>query len=148
MAADLLAFAHLVAASYSEDPKTKVGCVITDPDTGSVLVLGWNSFPSRLDLPLETWKSPSKDEYVVHAEVNAICRAAKQGVVLDGSTCSVNLFPCADCSKCLIQAGIRRLIAPSPDLSHEKWGPNWKMAMSLLRDTKIELVLVESDTEA
>lgn len=45
-----------------------------------------------------------------HAEMNAICQAARHGVSLDGATAYVTNMPCTTCAKALIAAGIRRVV--------------------------------------
>lgn len=45
-----------------------------------------------------------------HAEMNAICQAARHGMSLDGATAYVTNMPCTTCSKALIAAGIRRVV--------------------------------------
>ncbi|MFZ2978296.1 MAG: deaminase, partial [Candidatus Magasanikiibacteriota bacterium] len=46
-----------------------------------------------------------------HAEQNAICQAAKNGVALDGATMYCFMTPCYTCAKLLITAGIKRVVA-------------------------------------
>jgi len=46
-----------------------------------------------------------------HAEANAIAQAAKCGISIDGATMYVKMFPCLDCTKLLINSGIKRLVA-------------------------------------
>lgn len=43
---------------------------------------------------------------VVHAEINAICQAARHGIRLDGATCYTTTSPCWNCFKSLINSGI------------------------------------------
>jgi len=50
------------------------------------------------------------NKFTLHAEQNAIAYAAKQGISLDGCTMYVTTFPCAECSKLLVQAGITRVV--------------------------------------
>ncbi len=45
-----------------------------------------------------------------HAEINAICQAARHGVDLTGATAYVTNMPCTACAKALIAAGIRRVV--------------------------------------
>ncbi len=45
-----------------------------------------------------------------HAEMNAICQAARHGVTLDGAAAYVTNMPCTTCAKALIAAGIRRVV--------------------------------------
>jgi len=46
----------------------------------------------------------------IHAETNAIIQAALHGVSTNGCTCYVTHFPCLNCTKALINAGITRLV--------------------------------------
>ncbi len=45
-----------------------------------------------------------------HAEMNAICQAARHGVPLDGASAYVTNMPCTTCAKALVAAGIRRVV--------------------------------------
>lgn len=111
------------AAALSKDPSTKVGCVVVDDD-GSVLSLGYNGFPRGVDdLPQRYADRDTKLIFVAHAESNAIAQAARHGVRLLGSTMVLTaLYPCTDCAKQIIQAGIKRVYAPrmSKDVN-EQW---------------------------
>ncbi len=46
-----------------------------------------------------------------HAEINAICQAARTGIPIDGATLYCKLAPCYNCAKALINAGIKRVVA-------------------------------------
>ena len=46
----------------------------------------------------------------IHAEMNAIIWAAREGISIDGATIYVTLEPCSDCSKNLIASGIKRIV--------------------------------------
>lgn len=111
------------AAALSKDPSTKVGCVVVDDD-GSVLSLGYNGFPRGVDdLPQRYADRDTKLIFVAHAESNAIAQAARHGVRLLGSTMVLTaLYPCMNCAKQIIQAGIKRVYAPrmSKDVN-EQW---------------------------
>jgi len=48
--------------------------------------------------------------YEIHAEMNAILYAAKIGTEIDGATMYCTLEPCGECSKNMIQAGIKRIV--------------------------------------
>ena len=139
MASGMVAVARSVGEAFGEDPKTKVGCVIVCPKSRALLGIGWNSLPDGVRMAPDIWDSPDKYMYVVHAEVNAICKAAKNGVALEGSTCAVSLFPCTDCCRFLIQTGVGKVVAPEPDLSHPKWGAQWAAAMYMLKQAKVDV---------
>ena len=57
----------------------------------------------------DRYKLVTKDE-VIHAEMNAILKAAKSGNAVDGSTLYLSLSPCQNCCKLIIQSGIKRVV--------------------------------------
>ena len=104
-----MAFAKIMSMR-SKDPNTQVGaCIVRD---NIVLSSGYNGFPrnQQIDFPLSREsenKLYTKYPYIVHAELNAILNAR---VPLDGATLYVTMFPCNECAKAIIQAGIKEVI--------------------------------------
>lgn len=120
---NLIQFANVAAcmARFSKDPSTQVGAVIVDDD-GNILTTGYNGFPRGVqDHP---WRYANRDiklQYVAHAEANSIAQAARNGIRLKDSNLIVTaLHPCADCAKLIIQAGIKRVFAPTMP-TNSKW---------------------------
>ena len=102
-------------ASWSEDPHFHVGCVIVAPEGQVVRTLGYNGLPRGVSTEDEhrfDRQSGEKFHWFEHAERNAIYNAARSGISLEGCTAYVNRFPCADCGRALIQAGISHVVAP------------------------------------
>ena len=102
----------LLAAQRSKDPSTQVGACIVDTDN-RILSTGYNGFPygcSDDEFPWNRDESvgETKYQFVVHAELNAILNA--RGKTLTGSKVYVALFPCNECAKAIIQAGIKEVI--------------------------------------
>lgn len=104
----------VLSSLRSKDPHTKVGaCIVSDRH--KVLSLGYNGMPIGVDDHCIPWegKDSGKPEletkypYVCHAELNAILNSSHD---LEGSTLYVTLFPCNECTKALIQAGIKKVI--------------------------------------
>jgi len=100
-----------VAAQKSKDPSTKVGACIVDNDK-RVIGLGYNGFPKKCDdtkLPMEREGKflETKYAYVVHAEPNAILNSTRE---TKNCKMYVTLFPCNECAKLIIQAGIIEVI--------------------------------------
>ena len=73
--------------------------------------------------------------YVLHAESNAITNVAKSANNCDGSTLYITAAPCIECSKLIIQAGIRRVVYSDDYRSEE--------GLDLLRRVGIECVQIE-----
>lgn len=70
---------------------------------------GYNGTPSGFENVCEDEDNKTKP-YVLHAEANAITKVAKSGNSSDGSTLYVTSSPCLECSKIIIQAGIKRVV--------------------------------------
>lgn len=70
---------------------------------------GYNGTPSGFENVCEDENGATKP-YVLHAEANAISKIAKSGNSSEGATLYVTASPCLECSKLIIQAGIRRVV--------------------------------------
>lgn len=70
---------------------------------------GYNGTPSGFENVCEDEDNKTKP-YVLHAEANAITKVAKSGNSSDGATLYVTSSPCLECSKLIIQAGIKRVV--------------------------------------
>ena len=70
---------------------------------------GYNGTPSGFENICEDETGHTKP-YVLHAEANAITKIAKSGNSSEGATMYVTTAPCLECSKLIIQAGIKRLV--------------------------------------
>ena len=103
----------LLSAMRSKDPNTQVGACIVNDDNRIVSV-GYNGFPrgcSDEDFPWERKadnQNDTKYPFVCHAELNAILNS--NGIGGKGSRIYVALFPCNECAKAIIQAGIKEII--------------------------------------
>ncbi|KAG8187080.1 hypothetical protein JTE90_016176 [Oedothorax gibbosus] len=120
-----------LTAARSKDPRTKVGACIIDNDN-RVMSLGYNGMPrgiSDKDLPWEKEADNSYDTkypYVCHAEMNAIMN--EKHCALDGCKLFTTKFPCCECAKLIIQAGIKEVIyAESKPDPWEEQVPTRKM---------------------
>ncbi len=102
----------VLSALRSKDPNTKVGAVIVSPDN-KVISIGYNGMPRQLDEDQLSWNKgeglDSKYLYVCHAEFNAILNT-QVGGTLKGATLYVTLFPCNECTKAVIQTGIKEVV--------------------------------------
>lgn len=101
----------LMSAMRSKDPHTQVGACIVNEDH-KIVGIGYNGFPRGVSDKEFPWEREgdyldTKYPYVVHAEQNAILNSTTK---LEGCRIYVSLFPCHECTKTLIQAGITEVI--------------------------------------
>ena len=95
-----------VVAQRSADPHTQVGAVSVK--NNCVIGVGYNGEPKGFHFDFD-WNSPEKYPYVIHAEMNAISNANRNGVDCNGADIYLTLSPCHDCIKLLIQHGIKNV---------------------------------------
>ena len=132
-----------LAAERSKDPSTQVGACIVDGEK-RILSTGYNGFPHGCSDDEFPWnrdeaKGYTKYQYVVHAELNAILNAS--GKSLAGSTLYVGLFPCNECAKAIIQAGVKEVIYLSDKY---KTTPNTVASRKMLNAAGIKLTQLKA----
>lgn len=91
--------------SYCE--RRKVGALIVKDKM--IISDGYNGTPSGFENVCEDENGPTKP-YVLHAEANAITKIARSNNNSEGATLYVTTSPCIECSKLIIQAGIKRVV--------------------------------------
>ena len=94
-------------AKLSHCSRKQVGAIIVK--NGTIIADGYNGTPSGFENMCETDEGSTK-WYVLHAEANAILKVARSNNSCEGSTLYITLSPCKDCSKLIIQAGIKRVV--------------------------------------
>ena len=98
--------------------RKKVGALIVNPEQKRIIAEGYNGTPTGFDnncenepidsnLPIEQLTTNS---YVLHAELNSLMKMARSTDSTDGCTMYVTMSPCIECSKMMIQAGIKRVV--------------------------------------
>jgi len=95
----------LLASKRSPCERLHVGCVLVRDNL--LVSTGYNGF-----LPKHEHKSFIRDNHeqaTVHAEINAICNAAKRGVSIDGCVAYITHYPCLHCAKALSASGIKKI---------------------------------------
>lgn len=95
-----------VVAENSPDSETQVGSVLISKRTGSVISEGYNGFVRGTNDDALPKTRPEKYEYVIHAESNLICNAARNGVMTEECFVVQTHSPCVHCARLLYQCGI------------------------------------------
>lgn len=105
----------MLSGMRSKDPNTQVGACIVSNDN-KILSMGYNGFPkgcSDDEFPWCREGEPLNNKYfyTTHSELNAILNY--RGGSLEGAKIYVSLFPCNECAKAIIQAGIKTIVYDS-----------------------------------
>ena len=97
-----------------------------------------NSIPNGVKKLNSRKEKPNKYSWIGHAERNAICEAAKQGISTDGCEMYCNYYPCSDCAISIIECGISKLYTEKPDFNHHKWGESWKRSKKMFEESGVD----------
>lgn len=122
----------LIWAQNSYCKRRQVGALLVKDKM--IISDGYNGTPSG-------FKNNCEDEnnqtypYVLHAEANAITKVAKSNNSSHGATLYVTSSPCMECSKLIIQAGIKRVVFYDSYRLED--------GINLLKDANIEVVQIE-----
>ena len=103
-----------LSSMRSKDPSTQVGACIVGHDN-RILSIGYNGAPNGFDDKVFPWDREgdmlnTKYAYVCHGEMNAILNYRGSRKDLENAKIYVDLFPCNECAKLIIQSGIKEVI--------------------------------------
>ena len=126
-----------MAAIWAENSycrRRQVGALIVKDKM--IISDGYNGTPSGFENVCEDDNNLTKP-YVLHAEANAITKLARSSNNSDGATLYVTASPCIECSKLIIQAGIKRVV----------YGEQYRLTdgLDLLRRAGVEVVYLDID---
>jgi dCMP deaminase len=132
-----LDLAELVS-SWSKDPSTKVGSVITKGNR--VISLGYNGFPCQINDDKRLENREEKYKIIIHAEQNAMLFAKGD---LEGCTIYTYPFmPCSTCASIIIQSGIKRVV--SYKNVPARWKENFDLSLKIFLESGVEVVLYDN----
>lgn len=100
----------LRTAQMSFARRYKVGTVLVKDN--HIVAIGWNGTPSSANNNCEhecSDGSLTTNDNVVHAEMNAVCHCAKNGISTNGAVMYITLSPCVACAIAMIQAGVKEV---------------------------------------
>jgi len=127
----LMQLAYLIS-KRSKDPNTQTGACIVD-EHNVIIGLGYNGFPRGCSDDKFPWGrdgefAEKKYAYVVHAEANAIYNSSR---LPKGCKIYTTMFPCNECTKALIQHGIKEVIYDmDPYHDDQSWVASRKMLVA------------------
>ena len=135
-----------VVKQRSKDPSTQIGAVIVGP-AHEIRSTGYNSLPRgvRDDVP-ERLQRPTKYLWIEHAERNAIYNAARCGTSTEGCSLYTELYPCMDCARAIVQAGIVEIVLDGDrieDYSSPHYDEQFRESRKLLEEGGVTLRVVK-----
>lgn len=121
-------------AENSYCQRRKVGALVVK--NKMIISDGYNGTPSGFENQCEDENNVTKS-YVLHAEANAITKLARSSNNSDNATLYVTAAPCIECSKLIIQAGIKRVV----------YGEKYRLedGINLLKKANIEVIYLNPD---
>jgi dCMP deaminase len=134
-----------LAAEKSKDPSTKIGAVLVRDK--HVISTGFNGFPiGVLDKKERYADREVKYDLVVHAEDNSVLSAARFGFPTLGATLYTQWTPCCECSKSVIQAGIKNIVIHKQwgEMRYSRWAESCKVSKIMLREAKIPIHILDA----
>jgi len=124
-----------LVASWSKDPSTQVGAVITEHNR--IVSLGFNGYPHGISDSAETDSRELKLLKTLHAEENALLYAKRD---LSGCEIWVTHFPCPNCAAKIIQTGIS--VVHCPEQSEDflsRWGDKIALSETMFKQAGVEV---------
>jgi len=128
----------LSVARDSPNRVRRVGAVLC-PDDGGPPLHACNTFPMGVQDTEQRHLGDGRLVWMEHAERNAIYAAARAGRATEGASLASSYFPCLECARAIIQAGIRHLVTLPPDLDDPVWGASFGPSLTMLQEAGVQL---------
>ena len=130
-------------SQWSKDRSRKT-CAVVVNERNVPLTIGWNGFPRGVrDEVNARHVRPEKYLWTEHAERNAIYNAAAEGIRLKGARMYIPWYPCAECARGIIQAGIAELVAVEPDWDDATYGYSFLVTRKMLEEAGVQVRWIE-----
>jgi len=132
----------LRAASLSPNRVRRVGAVLVARDGTEIAAC--NTFPAGVRDLEERHAGDGRFVWMEHAERHAIFEAARRGVATAGGRLTTTFFPCIDCARAIVDAGLACLDAPAPAYDDPVWGASFERSQVILTEGGVEIRIVEA----
>ncbi|HXW20403.1 MAG TPA: deaminase [Roseiarcus sp.] len=130
----------LRAGAASPNRVRKVGAVLVSHD--GVEIAACNDFPPGVRDLEERHAGDGRFVWMEHAERRAIFAAARRGIATAGARMTSTFFPCIDCARAIVEAGVTRLDAPPPAFDDPVWGSSFERSEVILQEGGVEIRVV------
>lgn len=127
--------------AQSPDRSRKTAAAVVLP-SGGIVSVGWNHWPQGTEEREELHERPAKYLWIEHAERAAIYQCAKEGESTEGCTMYCLWYPCADCARSIIFAGIAELKCFEPDWNDPKWAEDFAVVKRMLTAAGVKVTFL------
>jgi len=132
----------LRAAALSPNRVRQVGAVLVTRD--GTQITSCNTFPAGIRDLDERHEGDGRFVWMEHAERHAIFEAARRGLATAGGHITSTFFPCIDCARAIVEAGIVCLDTPAPAFDDPVWGAAFERSQIILREGGVEIRIVKA----
>lgn len=131
----------LRAASDSPNRVRQVGAVLVANDGAEISAC--NTFPTGVRDIDERHAGDGRFVWMEHAERRAIFEAARRGVATAGAHITSTFFPCIDCARAIVGAGIICLDTPAPAFDDPVWGASFERSQVILQEGGVDIRIID-----
>lgn len=135
--------AALRAAASSPNQVRQVGAILVAHDGAEIAAC--NDFPQGVRDLEERHAGDGRFVWMEHAERSAILEAARRGMATAGAHITSTFFPCIDCARAIVGAGIVCLDTPAPAFDDPVWGKAFERSQIILQEGGVDIRIVDVD---
>jgi len=129
------------ASARSPNRVRQVGAVLVLRDGTEIAAC--NTFPAGIRDLDERHAGDGRFVWMEHAERHAIFEAARRGLATAGGYITSTFFPCIDCARAIVEAGIVCLDAPAPAFDDPVWGASFEWSEIILKEGGVAIRIVD-----
>jgi dCMP deaminase len=141
---DALLERAVAAAAASPNQIRRVGAVLV---TAGTEIAACNTFPPGIKNLPERAVGENRFIWLEHAERTALFEAAKRGLATDGSMLVSTYFPCTDCARAMVLAGVKTVATPRPEFDDPVWGESFRTSAAILSEGAVKVIYLAEDQE-
>jgi len=134
--------AAVAVSARSPNRVRQVGAVLVVRDGTEIAAC--NTYPAGVRDLEERHAGDGRFVWMEHAERHAIFEAARRGLATAGGHITSTFFPCIDCARAIVEAGIVCLDTPAPAFDDPVWGAAFERSQIILREGGVEIRIVKA----
>jgi len=134
--------AAVAVSARSPNRVRQVGAVLVVRDGTEIAAC--NTYPAGVRDLEERHAGDGRFVWMEHAERHAIFEAARRGLATAGGHITSTFFPCIDCARAIVEAGIVCLDTPAPAFDDPVWGAAFERSQIIRREGGVEIRIVKA----